>query len=96
MDEREGRQFIRFLASELKNYTRELMAYQLLTATLKIRGQTGIDELLQEYRESPTLHKRLDEILRDLEEILPPEDADYSDQVKELLLKWKPSAGWQN
>jgi hypothetical protein len=91
MDEKEQRAFIRFLYSELKNYSRELMAYQLFAETLKVNGVRGIDGMLQECRESATLKKRLDENFRSLEEIIPPIDADFQDQVKQFLERWKPT-----
>ena len=92
MDEREQRQFIRFLAGELKSYTRELMAYQLVVHLIRSHFE-GIDEMLSAARKSSALEKKLREQFEDLDKMLPPADPDYSETVKELLLKWKPPEG---
>lgn len=93
MDEREQRSFIHFLVRELKAYTRELMAYQLLAHTLKEAGVLGVQELLDQARQSPELQVKLDENFADFDAILPLPDPDQSEMVKELLAKWKPKDG---
>jgi hypothetical protein len=101
MDEREQRQFIRFLAKELKNYVRELMAYQLCLELLKHYPAQEppaeeIERLLVDVRKSPALQARFDKQFDGFEEILPPADPEYSEVVKELLAKWKPPEGLPN
>jgi hypothetical protein len=96
MDEKEQRQFIRFLATQWKDCVRELFGYQLFVQYLRQMNFEGIEELLDECRRSPIVQKNLDERLGDLDEMLPPADPDYSDRVKELLAKWKPPGGLPN
>jgi hypothetical protein len=101
MNEREQRQFIRFLVKELKNCVRELMAHQLCLALLKVYPAQEppaeeIERLLADVRKSPTLQARFDEQFDGFEEILPPSDPEYSEAVKELLAKWKPPEGLPN
>ena len=55
MDANEQNAFIRFLADELKNHSRELMAYKLFALQLRKAGYVGVDELLSQARKSPEL-----------------------------------------
>jgi len=96
MDASEQRSFIRFLAKELKVYTRELMAYQLFAHLLKQAGCSGVDEILDQARKAPALQERFEKNFEGFDELLPPPDPDYEDQVKELLAKWKPKDGLPN
>ena len=92
MDEREQRQFTRFLAKQMKEYARELMAYQLFVHMVKqIPGVEGTEELLDAARRSPAVQKEFDRQFEGFDELLPPADQDYSEKVKELLERWKPS-----
>lgn len=93
MNDKEQRDFIRFLCRELKAYSRELSAYQLMVATLKMRGiqEAGLDNLLEECRSSETLKKKIDDDFRPLEEILPPASEGFEEMAKRLLSEWKPT-----
>lgn len=92
MDEREQRQFIRFLAKQFKDSTKELMAYQLFVHLLKQNPRfEGAEELLDECRRSPALQTKFDKQFAGFDEMLPPADQDYAEKVKELLAKWKPN-----
>jgi hypothetical protein len=95
MDEKEQRQFIRFLAREWKNCVRDLLAYQLLVHQLKPHFG-GIEELFAELKKSPVVQKKLTEQFGGLDEMLPPVDQDYPEKVIELLAKWKPPGGSPN
>jgi hypothetical protein len=90
VDEREQRQFIRFLAKQWKDSSRELMVYQLFVHTLKQGPLPGAEEFLDAARRSPLIQKEFENQFEGLEEMLPPADQDYADQVKELLERWKP------
>ena len=96
MDEREQTSFIHFLARELKAYSRELMAYQLLIHLLKQAGYSGVDEILDQARKSPALQARFEKNFEGFDEILPPADPNHEERVKELLAKWKPKDGLLN
>jgi hypothetical protein len=97
MNERQQRAFIHFLAKELKNYVRELMAYQLFAHFLKESGMVeNVDDLLRASRQSPLLEERFQTQFEGFDAILPPQDSGYEDQVKELLLKWRPPEGPPN
>jgi hypothetical protein len=101
MNEREQRQFIHFLVKELKNYVRELMAYQLCLALLKKYPAQEppaeeIEKLLIDARKSPALQAQFEKQFDGFDEILPPADPEYSEMVKELLVKWKPPEGSPN
>jgi hypothetical protein len=93
MTDQEQRDFIRFLCKELKAYSRELAAYQLMVATLKARGiqAVGLENLLAECRTSETLRKKIDADFQPLEEILPPASEDFAEMAKRLLSEWKPT-----
>lgn len=96
MDANEQKDFIRFLAQELKNHAREVMVYQRFAHLLKQAGYAGVDEILDQARKTPELQKRLDENFEALEALLPPPDPDHSARVKELLERWKPKGGLPN
>ena len=96
MDEGEQRSFIRFLAKQVKDCSRELMAYELFAHMLKQSGYTGIDEILNQARESPALRARFDKNFERFDELLPPEDQDPSERERKLLEKWNPEDGLLN
>jgi uncharacterized protein with von Willebrand factor type A (vWA) domain len=96
MDAIEQKDFIRFLAKELKNHAREVMTYQLFAHLLKQAGYVGVDEILDQARKSPELQKRLDENFAALDALLPPPDPDHSERVKELLEKLSLKGGEPN
>jgi hypothetical protein len=58
MDEKEQRQFIRFLATQWKDCVRELFGYQLFVQYLRQMNFEGIEELLDECRRSPIVQKK--------------------------------------
>jgi hypothetical protein len=88
MDASEQRSLIHFLAKEMKAYNRELMAYQLFAHMLKQAGVVGVEEILEKARQSPEVQARFDKNFEGFDELLPPPDPSYEDQVKEILLKW--------
>lgn len=97
MDEKEQRQFIRFLAEQYKDCVRELFGYQLFVHYLKQMPQLeGMEELLDAAKRSPIVQKKLDEQFAGFDEMLPPADRDYAEKVKELLERWKPREGPPN
>ena len=88
MDEKEQRQFIRFLAKEYKSSIRELLGYKLFVHLLKENpALPGVEELLDAALISPVVQKELDRQFEGFDEMLPPADPDYSKKVKELLEK---------
>ena len=93
MNDQEQRDLIRFLCKELKDYCRELMAHQLMIATMKVNGiqAAGLDNLLEKCRSSETLKKKLDDDFRPLEGIMPPASEGSEEMAKRLLSKWKPA-----
>jgi hypothetical protein len=93
---REQRQFVRFMAGELKNHSREVAVYRIFTGLLKQAGCTGVDELLEIARCSPGLEAKLQENFADLDALVPPPDPDHSEREKELLAKWKPKSELPN
>jgi hypothetical protein len=93
MNEQEQRDFIHFLAREMKAYSRELMVYQLLAHLLKHAGVSEVDALLEEARKSPGLQARFEKNFEGFDKLLPPPDPGFSDRAKELLEKWKPKVG---
>lgn len=91
MDESEQRQFIGFLAKELKDCARELMTYQLFVHLLKQSAAfSGIEELLEAARKSPVLQARFEKDFEGFDEMLPQAGPSHMEKVKELLEKWKP------
>lgn len=91
MTELEQRQFIRFLAKELKAHCRELMAYQVLSHAMKKAGYVEVDEILGKARNSPEVQERLDKNFVELDKLLPPSDQDHLDSALHAFLeKWKP------
>ncbi len=92
MDEREQRQFIRFLANEVKLYFREILVYQFVLDLLKEGGIPGIEGLLETARNSLVVQARFDKQFEHFEELLPPSDDELSEQaLRDLLERWKPT-----
>lgn len=91
MDEIDQRQFIHFLAKQLKECGRELMAYQLFAHLLKKNGVLGVEEILNQSRNSPVLQAKFEKYFEGFDELLPPADPDQSEMVKELLSRWNPN-----
>jgi hypothetical protein len=96
VDVLEQRDLIRYLAGELKKYTRELMAYQLFAHLLKQAGCIGVDDLLDEARKNPALAVQFEKNFEGFDELLPPADHGLEERVKELLEKWRPKGGSPN
>ena len=91
MDEREQRQFIRFLANEVKLYFREVLAYQLVLDLLKDSGIPGIDDLMEMARNSPIVQAGFEKQFEHFDELLPPSDEELSEEaLRDLLQHWKP------
>lgn len=92
MDEREQRQFIRFLANEVKLYFREILVYESVLDLLKEGGIRGIDDLLEMARNSPVVQARFEKQFESFDELLPAPDDELSEQaLRELLTRWKPA-----
>jgi hypothetical protein len=96
VDANEQKDFIHFLAKELKIYSRELMAYQLFAHLLKQAGIAGVDEILNQARQSPALEARFEKNFEGFDALIPPADPDQSERVRELLERWKPKGGEPN
>jgi len=96
MNDSEQRGLIHFLARELKAYSRELMAYQLLAHMLKEAGVQRVEEVLEKARHSPELQARFEKNFADFDGMLPPAPPDHSEMAKEFLEKWKPKGGQPN
>jgi hypothetical protein len=97
MDEKEQRQFIRFLAKQYKDCYRKLLGYQAFVHLLiQNPALPGVAEVLDAAMNSPAVQKELDRQFEGFEEMLPPADPDYEEKVKELLEKWTPRGGLPN
>lgn len=90
MDEREQRQFIRFLANEVKTYWRELLVHRMFVETLKESGLPGVQEILDTARNSPELQIEVDKHFAGFDALLPPADGDFDVEAQKLLEHWKP------
>lgn len=96
MNTDEQKAFIRHLAKQLKAYTRELMAYQLVIHQLKELGIPTLEDSLNQARKSDALEKRFQENFAGFDELLPPPDPTTDEKVRELLAKWIPDAKLPN
>ncbi len=91
MDPDEQRSFILFLAKEMKLYCRELMAYQLFVQMLKENGMEGVDELIEQARNSPAVQERFKKQFEGFDDLLPPSREQLEEIAwQELLKQWKP------
>lgn len=91
MNEVEQKQFIRYLAKQLKNYYRELLAYRVFAQLVKDAGFQDVDKLLEAARNSRAVQHQFDKNFERFDELLPPADEELEEQaLQELLRGWKP------
>jgi hypothetical protein len=90
MDETEQRQFIRFLATEVKEYWRELAAHRILIQMLKDAGLPGVDKLLETARNSPELQKVFERHFAGFDKLIPTAAEEFDSEVRKFLEHWHP------
>ena len=91
MDQDEQRSFILFVAKEMKLYCRELMAYQFFARMLKENGMEGVDELIEQARNSPVVAAQFEKQFEGFDALLPPSREQLEELAwHELLKDWKP------
>ena len=90
MDEHEQRQFIRFLATEVKEYWRELAAHRILIQMLKDAGLPGVDKLLEKARNSPELQQVFERHFAGFDQLVPTSSDDFDAEVRKFLEHWHP------
>jgi hypothetical protein len=91
MDEQEKRIFIRFLASRLKKYWRELTVHRSLAEALREQGYQDVDAILDAARAEPFLAEEMDRQFAWLDKLLPPSEVEIQEKaLLEYLQKWQP------
>jgi hypothetical protein len=91
VNEREQRQFIRFLAMRLKSLYRELTVYRIFAETLKEMGQPGLDVVMESASRSPLIEAEMQRNFAEFDELIPsPDEENPDDVLRDLLERWKP------
>jgi hypothetical protein len=86
MDEHTQKALIVFLAKQLKENWRDLIAHRAVMEMLRNHGQAAaVDELLDSARKSLELHDEFKVYCSTLEQILPPEWETLDAETQRLL-----------
>lgn len=90
MNEKEQKQFIRYLAKRMKELHRELLVHQAFVQYLKDSGYQDADAIIESARQSPEVQTTYESYFHGFDELIPPADEGLQEQAfRELLQGWK-------
>ena len=96
MEELEKRAIIRVLAKMTKNQYRELLAHRLFAGRLKEIGYQGVDELIEDARQSQVVRDKSEAFEEAIDSKIPPSDEELQDEALRKWLANLPTNGLPN